>query len=53
MEHLATIDGPRDPHGRRYSLPALVALCVRALDSVAHGTTLSQRRNGKVDVNHY
>lgn len=23
MEHLATIDGPRDPHGRRYSLPAL------------------------------
>ena len=39
LHHLATIDDPRDPRGRRYSLPTLLALCVCALTSTGHNTT--------------
>ncbi|MEV2279494.1 ISAs1 family transposase [Nocardiopsis sp. NPDC049922] len=39
MDHLATIDDPRDPRGRRYSLPSLLALAVCALTSAGHDTT--------------
>ena len=39
MDHLATIDDPRAPRGRRYSLPTLLALAVYALTSAGHDTT--------------
>lgn len=39
LEHLTTIDDPRDPRGRRYSLPTPLALAVCALTSAGHDTT--------------
>ncbi|USY18679.1 ISAs1 family transposase [Nocardiopsis exhalans] len=39
LDHLATINDPRNPRGRRYGLPALLALCVCALTSAGHDTT--------------
>lgn len=39
MDHLSTIDDPRDPRGRRYSLPSLLALAVCALTSAGHDST--------------
>ncbi|WP_028649307.1 transposase family protein [Nocardiopsis sp. CNT312] len=39
MDHLATINDPRAPRGRRYSLPTLLALAVCALTSVGHDST--------------
>lgn len=39
IDHLATIDDPRAPRGRRYSLPTLLALAVCALTSAGHDTT--------------
>ncbi|GAA1098859.1 hypothetical protein GCM10009642_41750 [Nocardiopsis metallicus] len=38
-DHLSTIDDPRDPRGRRYSLPSLLALAVCALTSAGHHST--------------
>ncbi|MBB6000156.1 putative transposase YbfD/YdcC [Streptomonospora salina] len=38
LDHLATIDDPRDPRGRRYSLASLLALCVCAMTSAGHDT---------------
>ncbi|MFV2199130.1 ISAs1 family transposase [Nocardiopsis sp. LOL_012] len=39
IDHLATINDPRDPRGRRYSPPTLLALAVCALTSAGHDTT--------------
>ncbi|USY19391.1 ISAs1 family transposase [Nocardiopsis exhalans] len=39
MDHLATIDDPRHPRGRRYPLTALLALSVCALTTTGHNTT--------------
>ncbi|WP_081748689.1 transposase family protein [Nocardiopsis sp. CNT312] len=38
-DHLAAINDPRAPRGRRYSPPALLALCVCALTSAGHDST--------------